>query len=111
MCAYYRYVASHAHIIGMSLHVHILSVLHFACIYYQCITLCAHTICMSLHVHILSVCHFICTYMNVVFKLSLHSTLSMFVVLYCLLSRHKGTCTLERYVKSLQMRSINVSCR
>jgi hypothetical protein len=120
-CTYCWYVTSRAHIIGMSLHVCILTVCHFTCTYYWYVTSCAHIIGMSLHAHVLSVCYFMCTYyryvtsfahtMNVVIKLCPHSSVIKFVVLYCLLSCLMGTCTLERYVNSLQMLSINVSCR
>jgi ABC-type uncharacterized transport system permease subunit len=119
-CAYHPYASScahigmsrHIHIIGMSLHVHILLVCHFTFTYYWYVTSCVHTVGMSPCVHVLSVYHFLCTYcryvtlfphtMNVVFKLCPHSSVSKFVVLYCLLSRLKGTCTLERYVNGLK---------
>lgn len=100
------YVTSCAHIIGMSLQVHMLLVCHFKCAYYRyassCahtigVTSCAHTIGMSLCVCILSVCHFTCTYYWYVTSRAHTVCTSLHVHI---LSVYHFMCTHYRYVTS-----------
>jgi hypothetical protein len=135
MCTYYQYVTSCARIIGMSLNVHTVSVLHIMYTHYKCHFTCtlsvcnftctywyvtshAHTFGMSPHMHILLVCHFVYMYyqyvtsfahtINVVLKQCPYSSVSKFVVVCfcCHISRVHAHWKVSR----LHMQSINVSC-